>query len=487
MNAWMRWGLCVGLSMVTVTASAESIIHEPPLDAQEDLPELSPSQFERLQQVVAAPYGNWDALVEILSRSPQQRFLSEEGELILGRSDEVALLTLDEHNPEPAPNGGDPRAPGVAFAYLGSHAASNPWIELSFNDAAGSGYSITLDDARRFLAILRMQLPDGSSFDEAVALAEAQQQETYAELVDAVVSSDQGEQQVAMRLLRIPHEGGELLVLEDAIPNIAQRWSGEGPLWLTQATFWSENLQPGVSTLAGFERSGFLIADPLSPRIPEPLRIALRPVDTEVRVVEWTGPELARTWSWGSTRGYYRVDKGSVDGLFKGMELRPLGPSGVTLTVDSVAPQHAIAYAFLSRYSPKDPVVEPQPGEVYSTRQLVGERQMCSIDTSAAVRAKITSVRMLDEGKADDEGFVWYEVDIDHGRRHGLEHEQALSLEGGSHASGESRLRRLDANSATLLWRVHSGFSDREAPLPEAGAFAVTRAWQRASEELFGF
>jgi hypothetical protein len=483
MKLWMRLGLGLGLAVATASAAAESIAAVPNATDFESLPELSAEQLARVQALIAIEADDWSE-VEALRREPAVRkFEREDSELLLAANGRYAWVRFDHdwHTGET-----DRERP--VFASVGRASQRGDWLELWPEAHLNQAAEIPAEAAKMPVAFALAQLPTRSSVDQAIDFLEEQMRLHAAEMESLQFSEgDEAASEPEQRLLRVRVEAGELLLEEGDVAVQAQAWSGQGPLWMNRGLFWSKGLQPSHAPVAGLYGEGFLVQDPLASALPATLKSMLRVDAIEARVVETVDDPAKREWSWGSTRALYRIDKGARDGLHKGMELRPLSDEGGVLTVETVEHDSAIVALRLHRFSPKDSVVEPRPGDAYTSRKAFGQRQACGIDTSAAVRALITEVRPLDEGKADAEGFVWFEIDIDHGRRHGLELEQALSLEGGSYASGESRLRRLEANSATLLWRVHTGFQEQDAPLPVVGGHVVTPAWQRASEELFGF
>lgn len=481
MRVWMSAALGIGMALASAAVSATSLAPLPP--GVDVMPELSAEQKSRLQALVASHADDWSP-VDALRRAPAVSIFEQEGsELLIAADGRYAFVRFD-HDWQT----GETRHEQPMFATVGRALQRGDWLELWPEQQLNAAVEIPAEAMVMGVAYALAELPAGSSVDQAIEylaeqsrVAEAAQESSWMGETESQASEPE------QRLLRVRVEAGELLLEEGDVAVQAQAWSGQGPLWLNRGLFWSKGLQPSHAPVAGLYGEGFLVQDPLAAALPATLKSMLRVDAIEARVVETVDDPAKREWSWGSTRALYRIDKGARDGLHKGMELRPLSDEGGVLTVETVEHDSAIVALRLHRFSPKDSVVEPRPGDAYTSRKAFGQRQACGIDTSAAVRALITEVRPLDEGKADAEGFVWFEIDIDHGRRHGLELEQVLSLEGGSYASGESRLRRLEANSATLLWRVHTGFHEQDAPLPVVDGHVVTPAWQRASEELFGF
>lgn len=488
MKQWMQLGLAFCLALAAASAAAESVVPMPDAGDFETLPELSPAQLARMQALVGTYQDDWTEVDALRSARNVSMFEQDGSELLIAPDGRYALLRF-EHDWD---SGVTDRSQPL-YATLGRVLQRGEWLELWEEGHANPAPELPAEaDAATAMAMAvsfaLTALPEGSSIDQAIDFL-TEQMRLYATEVATLPVSEAAQEtaEPEQRFLRLGFDEGELLVEESNVAVLAQSWSGQGPLWLNRGLFWSKGLEPAHAPVAGLYGSGFLLVDPLAAPVPAALKRMLRVDAIDARIVETADDPAARVWSWGSTRALYRIDKGERDGLYKGMQLRPVQETGEVLTVDSVERDSAIVMLRLERFSPKDTVSEPQVGDVYVSRKDSGQRQVCGIDTSAAVRAGITAVRMLDEGKADAEGFVWLEVDIDHGSRHGLELEQALSLEGGSYASGESRLRRLDASSATLLWRVHTAFGDTDVPLPVVGGHALTRAWQRASEELFGF
>lgn len=483
MNLWMRLGMSLGLAVATASSASEPIAPMPDTTEFESLPELSAEQLARVQALIASEADDWSE-VEALRRAPAMRmFEREDSELLLSADGHYAWVRFDHDWYT-----GEADRERPMYASVGRASQRGDWLELWPEAHLNQAAEIPDEAAAMPVAFALAELPAGSSVDRAIDFLEEQMRLHAAEMESVQFSEgDEAASEPEQRLLRVLVEAGELLLEEGDVAVQAQAWSGQGPLWLSRGLFWSKGLQPSHAQVAGLYGKGFLMQDPLAVALPSTLKSMLRVDAIEARVVETFDDPAKREWSWGSTRALYRIDKGVRDGLHKGMELRPLSEENGVLTVETVEHDSAIVALRLHRFSPMDSVVEPRPGDAYTSRKAFGQRQACGIDTSAAVRARITEVRSLDEGKADAEGFVWFEVDIDHGSRHGLELEQALSLEGGSYASGESRLRRLEADSATLLWRVHTGLQVEDAPLPAVDGHAISRAWLRASEELFGF
>jgi hypothetical protein len=466
-----------------IGSSSAHASKEPTVDPEAELPELSDAQLLRLRNAMAELQQPNSELALLRARSDLEKVLSEGRELWLSPDGRYADLRFADWEQDSQAAGSQPLEP--YSGEFGRYRWDGDWLVLSVSSWLQNLPDIDDDMLRMGVAATLESLPAGSDVDDAISQIESFLAEETAEMAANGLQAEDGEPQLR-RLLKLSHAAGYVLISEDDLTDVAQRWTGEGPLWLTYGVMWSENLRPGLSLRAGLHGEGFAIDSPLSAATPEPLRKLLRPEPIEVRVVAAADDPAEREWSWGSAEARYRLDKGSVAGLFVGMSLYPqdLGDSPY-LRVEEVAPDHAIARGHLSRFAPTDAPLEPRQGQAYVTRHL-GARQSCGIDTSAAVRAKITAVRPLHEGEADEEGFLWFEVDIDHGSRAGLELEQSLSLEGAEYVAGEARVRALRADSATLLWRMHAAVSQGETEGPRPEAHAVTRAWQRAAEEVFG-
>ncbi|WP_395788458.1 hypothetical protein [Aquimonas sp.] len=482
MKFLMRFGLGLCLAMAAAAGAQEIPQVADPVDA-DALPELSAAQSARLQAIVTPSKDDWAEVDQLRQSEFVAVFEDFYGELLIAADGRYARVHFD-HDYE----AGAVRKDQPTYASTGRALIRGQWLELWQERSLSATPEFPPEFAAIAVAESLAELPAGSSVDQAIDHIEAQMR-SYAAAEQAMQANAESESAAKPEecYLRLRLGPGELLLREQDLAPIAQAWDGQGPLWINRRLLWSKGLQASEAPIAGLYGKGFLIADPTADSVPEALRSLLRVDAIEVRIVETTDDPASREWSWGSTVASYRIDKGARHGIFEGMVLRASDEARDTLTVKSVELDSAIVAVYLQRFSSKDRVVEPLPGEVFTSRKESGQRQACGIDTSAAVRAQISAVRRLDEGKVDEDGFVWFEVDIDHGSRHGLELEQALSLEGGNYASGESRLRRLEANSATLLWRVHTGARDKEAPLPVVGGHVVTRAWERASEELFGF
>jgi hypothetical protein len=485
MHAWMslipRFRRSIALAAVLAISLPALAREIDPADLNMELPVLSEAQLKRVRDAMSLLAAPSRELARLRDDSGAKRAQSEDRQLLLGSNGRFADLRFDtwsdperrqiEENSEPD------------YGEIGAYRWEGDWLVLVSDGHLTGEQSVADQDLQMAVGSVISTMPEGVTVDAAVEqLIIFIQQASES----GMHSDSEAEDDRQKRLLRISHADGYLLIEEERLPDVAQRWSGEGPLWLTYGVMWSENLRPGLSLRAGLNDEGFAIDSPLSAATPEPLRKLLRPEPIEARVAGAADDPAARDWSWGNAQARYRLDKGSAAGLYVGMSLYPqdLGDSP-SLRVEEVAPDHAIAIGQLSRFAPTDAPLEPREGQVYVTRH-VGARQSCGIDTSAAVRARMTAVRALHEGEADEEGFLWFEVDIDHGSRAGLELEQSLSLEGAEFAAGESRVRALRPDSATLLWRMHEAMSQGETKGPRIDGHAVTRAWQTAATEVFG-
>lgn len=452
-----------------------------PADLNMELPVLSEAQLKRVRDAMSVLAGPSQEVARLREDSGTKRTNSEDRQLLLGSNGRFADLRFDTWS--------DPERKDISenlepdYGEIGAYRWEGDWLLLASDGQLAGVQSVADQDLQMAVGSVMSTMPEGMTVDAAVEqlvsfIEQASESGMHTD------SDAEGDRQ--RRLLKISHADGFLLIDEEGLLNVAQRWSGEGPLWLTYGVMWSENLRPGLSLRAGLNGEGFAIDSPLSAATPEPLRKLLRPEPIELRVVGAADDPAVREWSWGNAEARYRLDKGSAAGLYVGMSLYPqdLGDSPY-LRVEEVAQDHAIAIGHLSRFAPTDTPLEPREGQAYVTRH-VGARQSCGIDTSAAVRAQITAVRPLHAGEPDADGFLWFEVDIDQGSRAGLELEQSLSLEGEEHQAGESRVRALRADSATLLWRMHKAMTRHGSAGPRVEGHAVTRAWQRAAEELFG-
>jgi len=452
-------------------------------ESSEELPELNEAQLLRLRTAMAVLERPNSEFADLRGRGDRNKLVSANQSLWLSPDGRYAYLEYADWNEDGQALEGNPEEP--YSGEFGNYRWEGDWLVLTGDSWLRNMPPMQDELLRMGVAQTLQTLPEGSDADDAIAEIETFLAAEAAELA-AEGQLEDGEELPARRLLRLTYASGFLLLGESELPDLAQRWTGEGPLWLTSGVMWSEGLRPGLSLRAGLKGTGFAIDSPLSTTTPEPLRILLRPETIEVRVVATVDDPAAREWSWGNAQARYRLDRGSAAGLYVGMSLYPqdLGDSPY-LRVEEVAKEHAIAIGHLSRFAPTDAPLEPREAQAYVTRH-VGARQSCGIDTSAAVRAQITAVRPLRQGEADADGFLWFEVDIDQGSRAGLELEQSLSLEGEEHLAGESRVRALRADSATLLWRTHQAMSEDDSVGPRVDGHAVTRAWQRAAEELFG-
>jgi hypothetical protein len=290
-----------------------------------------------------------------------------------------------------------------------------------------------------------------------------------------------GHEPIVSRLLLIPHAGGHLLLQEEMLEYVANNWSGDGPLTI-DASYW--NL-PGRAAGEDEDASEFVIDAPMEANLPHELARMLRRERIELQAVERLQELDDLVWERHATTVRLLLDRGEQDGVFAGMRLHGIAPNtGRYGKVVEVAADHAIGELPLQRFHPDDAVELPAAGIRFASRGEPG--QGCGLDFSIAARARITAVSSSPGAlRFDADGFAWLELTIDQGSAHGLAIGDALSVED-EYGFGEGRVKAVQSQQATVLWRVQRYFEEQELDLPAAGRWVVTPAWQRHAYEMFG-
>jgi hypothetical protein len=262
----------------------------------------------------------------------------------------------------------------------------------------------------------------------------------------------------------------------------AAGWKGEGPL-----SIWPEAWRiPGLAAPKDgeFESPDVSIEDPLHSNLPWELARLLRRDAIEARVSEAQTDPAALQWSHHRAKQRLTLDRGERHGLYVGMDVYGLPPDErIFAQIVEVQPDQAIAEFSIERFAPGDPVELVGPGARVSTRR--DATQGCGIDTSVAVRAKVIGVKTAEPLQYDAEGYAWVQFEIDQGSAHGLALNDTLDAEG-HEIQGDGRVRAIQPDRATVLWRVQRWDEDSEPTLPTVGAALVTPAWRRAEWDTFG-
>jgi hypothetical protein len=321
--------------------------------------------------------------------------------------------------------------------------------------------------------------------------AEADTEEEQAELAELLAESEEEAPQIeeeepeaptGLRLLRVPHAGGELLVAEWSLKSLAASWDGQGPLELMPMA-WSLPAGRAPDMTDGFPK--FEVANPLSAGLPIELAGLLRRDAIQGSVVEVL--DTPETLKWDSHDATVRVklDRGTHHGLYKDMDLYGLPPDeGFFAQVVELTGEEGVAELHVSRFSPADAPELPARGLRFTTRREAGTG--CHVDTSAAVRGKVLALAAPPKAAAwDEDGFAFVELTIDQGSRHGLMAGDAFGAEI-DEVRGEGRVQRVEAERATVLWRVQRYGEDDEIRWPSVGDALVTPAWQREAWDAFG-
>ena len=275
------------------------------------------------------------------------------------------------------------------------------------------------------------------------------------------------------RLLRVPASGGELLMDASMLVSLAQSWSGHGPLpieaWKVLA---SEATVPVTGGPRG-EAPLYMVADPLAEAVPVALRSLLRTQPVEASVVEIESIEVSE-WEPLDGVARLRLDAGREQGVVEGFELRGIQDADAFwLEIKQVAANESIAQVHYSRFAPDEPPSLPVPGMRFSSRRAAVDFQACAIDTdfASASRAEVVAVRPLLGPEFQHDYWLWAEVDIDQGSEQGLSVGDRYTLEGDDWRLGEGKLRRVEANRATLIWRIGS-YRPESAQIEDEGVAA---------------
>lgn len=482
----------------------------------------------RIAELMYPPAHGWDKVEAIRTASVGTsvddiagRYDGFGGELLLAPDGRMAIVfEVDGDQAEVAGLRGN--------AVLGQWRVVGNWMELSNNDVALQPTDAipTPEQLAEFRTMLEGMAPylemdsdvtdasgaaakDDAPYDESAAIdAYARQYASTREAQIAMAGSDPWDADTAniQRYLLVELPEGRVMLDANTLMWHAQRWDGEGSLELT-ASYWRAPGKDGRDVAAIDSPSTFHLADPMHAGVPQELRSLLRTGVIEPRVAATVDPS-AIEWFSHSATVTLTLDQGSDDGLLESMTLYGRPPfDSVNATVTRVSKSSAEAEIHISRFAPDDTPAVPPQGAVFATRAL--ESEGCGIDTGAAVRAKVTATRPASFG-TDADGFVFTELEIDQGSRHGLAVGDSVMLEprteGDHDYLGEGRVRRVGETSATVLWRGfdYAAAEARHTPeaeglhasvdgnvpatpaFPEAGRHLITSGWQQAEWELFG-
>jgi hypothetical protein len=363
---------------------------------------------------------------------------------------------------------------GPPSAILGRHRVDGGWIEVELQ-----GHAIDLD------RLDASQRAEYEAWREEIAIEEAVEAEASVaddaeqDGTDVAEAADAMDEWLRRRLLRVPYAGGELLVRESFVLMAANGWDGSAPLELiAEAWRLPENVAPGE-----FEHR-FLIEDPLRAGLPVELTRLLRRDSIEARVLEVKESTQTLEWRAHEAKLHLGLDRGERAGLYRGMTMRGLPPDeDVSGEIVEVTLDDATLRVSVDRFSPRETPTLPTPGVRLTTRW---DRDACPIDTSAAVRAKVTAVATPPELVAwDEDGFAFFELDLDQGAAQGLMAGDRLAAEDRD-VDGEGRVLEAASGKANVLWRVRRYHESMPVRLPAAGDVLVTPAWQRAQWDVFG-
>jgi hypothetical protein len=383
------------------------------------------------------------------------------GEFLFAPDGRAAMLLDPEFSPAP-----------MRVASLGRYRRDGNWLLLKID--SGAADLASLSDA----ALAEYAEGMGLEVDEIESMLAAPATETKAVL--APIDADAPD---TMKLLVVPFGSGDLLVDSDALLMAAKGWDGDGPLEL-YATAWRV---PANELPASDEDSfrTFSLLDPFSPKHPIELTSLLRRDAIEARVVEVL--DTGETLKWSHQRAEVRMllDRGANHGLYVGMDAYGLPPDeAVFAQITEVKPETAIATYGISRFSPKDAVALPTVGLRVATRREGSTS--CHLDTSAAVRAKVTGVSQPRERLFwDKEGYAWFELTIDQGSAHGLMLGDDFSGDA-DELDGEGKVIAVQPDRATVLWRMQRYDEEQELQFPVLDTALVTPAWKRAEWDTFG-
>lgn len=376
-------------------------------------------------------------------------------------------------------------------AMLGSYRREGQWLVIEYKGHAIDLASLNEEQRIEYEAF---QAASEAEMEAAVAEIEAElgdvemtdDADADAAVVDAEAEAElEAEMAQAMhrRYLIVPYRGGEVLLDEAMLADTAARWKGEGPLHLMPAAW----RVPGMDQPTNFKQPmpEFVVDHPLQAGLPWDLARLLRRDAIEARVVEVLETPDTLVWSHHRAKVQLRLDRGERDGLYVGMDVYGLPPDeGVFAALTEVHADTAIATLDLQRFSPQDEVQLPTRGIRLTTRRAgtIG----CSIDTSAAVRGKVLRVATEPADLAwDDEGFAFVELELDQGRAQDLAVGDELHGED-YELDGEGRVRSVQPDRSTVLWRIQRYHEGQELNLPTAGAALITPAWRRAEWDVFG-
>lgn len=367
-------------------------------------------------------------------------------------------------------------------AALGTWQGDGAWLTLKQGHVAYPS-DAALAQARKEWEDYRAEFEANAQTEEAQAEFLIEEDTQAGAEEEAEEAADEGDSEPSgMRLLRIPHAGGELLVAEWSLKSLAASWDGSGPLKVMPMAW---RLPPGRAPDATEDFPTFEIAHPLSAGLPIELAGLLRRDAIQGSVIEVLDtPEMLK---WESHEATVRVklDRGSNHGLYQDMDLYGLPPDeGFFAQVVELKGEEGVAELHVSRFSAADAPELPSRGLRFTTRREAGTG--CHVDTSAAVRGKVLALATPPKAAAwDEDGFAFIELAIDQGSRHGLMAGDDFGAEIDD-VRGEGRVERVEPDRATVLWRAQRYDEDDEIRWPAVGDALVTPAWQREAWDAFG-
>lgn len=424
----------------------------------------------------------WSEVTEIERRAKAGGLAGYEaasGTWLLAPDGRIAIVFLRDE---------DEDGEGARSAMLGRYELQGSWLTVELGGSAIDLASLSKEQRAEYEEWQAASLAAKDAAQAATAPHEAGARagpdpaaDTESEIDAEAAAQAEAELEAIRRprYLRVAYRGGELLVREQFLPMAANQWNGKEPLEL-YAEAW--RLPAGAAPKDG--EHTFKIEDPLRAGLPYELARLLRADAIEARVAEVL--ETAETLEWQRQRAkvHLLLDRGQHAGLYVGMSLRGLPPdeefSGEI--VSATADQSRLELQ-VERFAPGDAVALPTPGVRFTTR---GERGACAIDTSVALRAKVATVATPAElVQWDEEGYAWFELQLDQGAAQGLAVGDRLHAEN-DETDGEGRVLSVASRHATVQWRAQRYSKTAKLQLPAAGDALVTPAWQRAEWDVFG-
>lgn len=514
----------MALSIVGAEDDAERLAHEAYVDAMLAEPALQArldALFQPVLDRLSAPWSEVEAYRARLAATGEMgytRYVGESGgeevQLLVARDGRFLRLESVES------------AGGLAQAELGKQVRQGDWLLIERERSAMNPQAFRQFLQRELVVALMMSAADMAEIEDTTELPldallaawDAHEDLSagediavrLAEYVEMAIPSEESSQAVGQapsRMLLMPVPGGQALLPENRLVGLAQSWPGHGPLrvpaWQVLATEAASALARGNDP----DSPVHVIVDPLADSMPMALRGLLRTEPVEAAVLAIESLETS-DWSPLSGTARIRLDAGTEHGMAKGFELRGLqDASEYRLRVEQVDARESVAVLGYWKFAPDEAPAVPAPGMRFSSRAQVSEHTSCAIDIdfASANRAKILAVRPLQGPEFESDYQLWAEVDIDQGSEHGLRVGDSYYPEGDQWRLGEGRLRRVEARSATLIWRAEifglralavadetqDPFGSDVSSSPELaealklGQAVVNGAWRRAAQDPF--